>query len=135
MARTHRTTRPNIPSKIRSNSKRAHSEILQRENSQHIPRNQMKRRVKIQLAHIVFFYKQPIFRKFLQRSNWPIPRYIQPRVQIHYGRLRPRRGSDIEEAAARKRHRRTNERKKGIIFHLEKYYSCYMQEVKTLNGH
>ena len=30
------------------------------------------------------------------------------------------RGSDLEEAAARKRHRRTNERKKGIIFHLDK---------------
>ena len=28
--------------------------------------------------------------------------------------------SDLEEAAARKRHRRTNERKKGILFHLEK---------------
>ena len=29
-------------------------------------------------------------------------------------------GSDLEEAAARKRHRITNERKKGIIFHLDK---------------
>ena len=29
-------------------------------------------------------------------------------------------GSDLEEAAARKRHRRTNKRKKGIIFHLDK---------------
>ena len=27
--------------------------------------------------------------------------------------------SDLEEAAARKRHKRTNERKKGITFHLE----------------
>ena len=35
-------------------------------------------------------------------------------------------GSDLEEAAARKRHRRKNERKKGIIFHLEKEIYIYI---------
>ena len=34
-----------------------------KESSQHIPRNQMKRQVKIQLAHTVFFFKQPIFQE------------------------------------------------------------------------
>ena len=49
-----------------------------KESSQHIPRNQMKRRVKIQLAHTEFFYKQPIFQgKFvnnLKQNNRHIPR-------------------------------------------------------------
>ena len=41
-------------------------------------------------THSVFFTSNRIFRKNVHRSNRPIPRHIQPRVQIHHGHLRPR---------------------------------------------
>ena len=90
MARTHRTIRPKIPSKTRSNSKRLHSAILQRKavnTAQETKRNAEKK----SNSHTqCFSSSNQFFRENLHWSNQPIPRHIQPRIQIYHGRLQPR---------------------------------------------